>query len=481
MLVGVVVIVAGLVYVVHGRAVPAEQALQARGQALAAAHGCAGCHTPGGGPPLSGQLMGPWLAPNITPDPVSGIGAWPREDVYRYLRQGGAPGRAQADGPMAAAVEALRDSSDDDVRALVAWLARQPTHRDPADQVAATVRGAPLAINRWLRGASYRAPDSALSGDRLYSGACASCHAADGSGTRDRMYPSLFHNSAVGRRAPYNLLATLVFGVQRQDSGRLVMMPSFDGRNGDPAGLTDDELATLANFIVAHFGDPAAATITSRHIATARAGAWQAGAPTPADSTRASALAARGQLLAVGGGAGPANTACFRCHGLQGQGDAAAAFPRLAGLDARYFAKQMRDFRSAARPSAVMGPIARQLDSTDGQAAAQYYAALPARLPPLRPRAAGGSLARRGALLYARGVPERGVQPCASCHGPDGRGTHPLFAAVVQPASYVDAQLRLWRAGTRRNDIGGVMGTVSRRMTDEGIRAVSAYIGGLAP
>ena len=53
--------------------------------------------------------------------------------------------------------------------------------------------------------------------------------------------------------------------------------------------------------------------------------------------------AERGHAIAVGGGPGGAGAACFSCHGLQGQGDGGAAFPRLAGLDAQYLARQMAD------------------------------------------------------------------------------------------------------------------------------------------
>src|SRR3954447_9509783 len=45
-----------------------------RGQEFAAANLCVGCHSPIGGPALSGTLTGRWLSPNITPDRVSGIG-----------------------------------------------------------------------------------------------------------------------------------------------------------------------------------------------------------------------------------------------------------------------------------------------------------------------------------------------------------------------------------------------------------------------
>jgi len=192
--------------------------------------------------------------------------------------------------------------------------------------------------------------------------------------------------------------------------------------------------------------------------------------------------AARGHLIAVGGGPGGAGAACFACHGLQGQGDAGGAFPRLAGLDVHYLARQMEDYASGARPNAAMSPIARALSPADRRSVALYYAELQADSPRVQVAAAASRLVQRGATLYAQGSAERGVQACANCHGPGGRGLNPAYPAIAgQPASYVAAQLLLWREGTRRNDIHDVMGALARRMTDDDIGAVSAYVAGLAP
>jgi cytochrome c553 len=192
--------------------------------------------------------------------------------------------------------------------------------------------------------------------------------------------------------------------------------------------------------------------------------------------------AARGQVIVVGGGPGGAGAACFSCHGLEGQGDAGAAFPRLAGLDAHYLAKQMADYASGARPDPVMTPITQQLSVADRQSVALYYAGLPAQAPVVPAAAVDGRLVQWGATLYAQGSAERGIPACANCHGPGGRGLNYLYPAVAgQPASYVETQLQLWREGTRENDIGGVMASVAQRMTDEDIRAASAYVAGLAP
>jgi cytochrome c553 len=438
-----------------------------RGQELAETHGCVGCHSPPNGPALSGYLLGAWLAPNITPDPVSGIGAWSRDDVFGYLRRGRAPGKDQASGPMAAIIEALSQVPDDDLYSLIDWLARQPARRDPADAVPAFARGEPLARDPEVRrGISFAAsPQTAASGASLYNTSCASCHGARGAGTSDGYYPPLSHNSTVGRRTPYNLLAVLLFGVKRDLTDGSILMPGFDRQRGADAGLADDELARLANFVVETFGDPAAATIGADNIQTTRAGLWSSGEPS----------AARGQLIAVSGGGAGADGACFRCHRVDGLGDAAAAFPRLAGLDARYLAKQMDDYRSGVRPNDMMGPIARRLDRSDDQGIALYYAARSERSAIATAAAPDDGIVRLGATLYARGSQERGIQACATCHGPDGRGMNGTYPSIVQAATYTATQLRLWRTGVRRNDYGDIMGAISRRMTEEDIRAVSAY------
>lgn len=433
---------------------------------------CVGCHTPVDGPALSGILMGSWLAPNITPDLVSGIGAWSRDDVFRYLRSGNAPGRAQASGPMAPVVEALQDRPDADLQALVDWLARQPAHRDPAEEIAATERGEPLTTDPMLlRNVSSGSSDPMQQGAALYNGSCASCHGADGAGSPGGYYPSMFHNAAVGRRTPYNIVAVLLNGVERKVGDETVMMPSFDGEKGVPGGLSDDDLAVLTNFLLKQFGDPAAATVEPQDIDKARLGWWGPGEPS----------AERGHLIVVGGQPLRAGVGCFGCHGLQGQGDAGAGFPRLAGLDATYFAKQMRDYASGARLNGAMSPIAQQLDPADHQSAALYYAQLPVGAAPVPVAAVNEALVRKGAALYAEGSAERGIQACAACHGPDGRGFNPVYPSIIQPAAYTDEQLRLWQSGERRNDPHDLMGVVARRMTDQDIRAVSAYLAGLAP
>ena len=64
-----------------------------RGAYLARAGDCEACHTRPGGAPYAGGAainspFGALYAPNITPDPVHGIGAWSDDDFYRAMHEG---------------------------------------------------------------------------------------------------------------------------------------------------------------------------------------------------------------------------------------------------------------------------------------------------------------------------------------------------------------------------------------------------------
>jgi mono/diheme cytochrome c family protein len=71
----------------------AQQSPVQRGEYLARAGDCISCHTAKGGAPYAGGLrmdtpFGYLLAPNITPDPETGIGTWTADDFYRALHDG---------------------------------------------------------------------------------------------------------------------------------------------------------------------------------------------------------------------------------------------------------------------------------------------------------------------------------------------------------------------------------------------------------
>ena len=107
---------------------------------------------------------------------------------------------------------------------------------------------------------------------------------------------------------------------------------------------------------------------------------------------------------------------------------------------------------------------------------AAYYAS-----QKLRPAAAASKeLAAQGQKLWRGGNAANGVAACAGCHGPDGAGIPSQFPRLAgQFAEYVEAQLKLFRAGERANDPNGMMRGVAARMSDQEIKALAEYAAGL--
>ncbi|MGH8218494.1 MAG: c-type cytochrome [Steroidobacteraceae bacterium] len=71
----------------------ADADLLRRGRALVTVGGCYSCHTAIGGAPFAGGRpiptpFGTFYSPNITPDPVAGLGRWSAEDFWRALHAG---------------------------------------------------------------------------------------------------------------------------------------------------------------------------------------------------------------------------------------------------------------------------------------------------------------------------------------------------------------------------------------------------------
>jgi cytochrome c553 len=189
-------------------------------------------------------------------------------------------------------------------------------------------------------------------------------------------------------------------------------------------------------------------------------------APEPVDDR----FEATGELIALSGGDAGADAACVTCHGLRGEGDGHLA-PRLAGLDPGYFARQLEFFARGQRRHPQMSSIAKRMDGPARQRLAAYYAELP-----VTAEASESADDCAAAVLYLEGDPERGIEPCAACHGTGGEGTgrgNPALAG--QPAPYLAAQLRAWRSGERYGDPLGAMTHVSRLLAEAEVDRLARY------
>jgi len=178
------------------------------------------------------------------------------------------------------------------------------------------------------------------------------------------------------------------------------------------------------------------------------------------------------------GGAKPAAMACVTCHGAEGEGMAAAGFPRLAGLSAEYMQKQLADVASGDRANPIMQPIAAALSPEETKAVTTMLANKPR--PDVRPVGRADVVDGPGETLALRGAWERNIPECVACHGPSGVGVGESFPPLAgQSAQYLSSQLNAWRQGTRKNDPNDLMGHIARNLTEDEVKAVSAYFAGL--
>jgi cytochrome c553 len=156
---------------------------------------------------------------------------------------------------------------------------------------------------------------------------------------------------------------------------------------------------------------------------------------------------------------------CTMCHGAVGLSLANA--PNLAGQYSVAIYKQLADFKTGARESAVMGPLVRDLSDSDMRDLAAYYAYLP-RVSD-RDAASGGA-----PRIVGSGDPMRGIAPCGACHGTVESKAGAAWLGG-QPAVYLHAQIVAFASGARRNDIGEQMRNIARRMAPDEINATSRF------
>ena len=156
---------------------------------------------------------------------------------------------------------------------------------------------------------------------------------------------------------------------------------------------------------------------------------------------------------------------CTMCHGARGL--SMAETPNLAGQYAVAVYKQLLDFKTGARVSAIMAPLVADLSDADMRDLAAYYA----YLPRVSQNQATESEPPR---IVADGAPMRSIAPCGACHG-DLAAKPGAPWLEGQPLAYLRSQLQDFASGGRRNDIGEQMRNVARGMTAAEIDATSRF------
>jgi len=171
---------------------------------------------------------------------------------------------------------------------------------------------------------------------------------------------------------------------------------------------------------------------------------------------------------------------CAVCH-EQSAANPSHLIPVLDGLDAAVIFKQLSDYRSGKRSWGVMNGIGKALDAQASADVAAYFATRTGRLQAdsgMRFPESGRGFRQSnvGERLIFAGDPQRGIAPCASCHGPGGYklGAPPLKG---QYSAYIERQLAAFAQGIRQNDIYEQMRAIARHLTADEMKAVAEYFG----
>jgi cytochrome c553 len=163
---------------------------------------------------------------------------------------------------------------------------------------------------------------------------------------------------------------------------------------------------------------------------------------------------------------------CSTCHGPRGI-STSPEFPILAAQRTGYLAAQIDAFRKQTRAEKdahdFMWGIAGRLDEKIITGIAAYYAAQ----PPAPGRTDDPAVVAKGKELFDKGLLDRGIPACASCHGANGEGIADFPRLAGQHAKYVAKQLTYIQTLTRT---APVMHGIVKDLTPGEIQAVAAYV-----
>ncbi|RZL96311.1 MAG: cytochrome c4 [Variovorax sp.] len=164
---------------------------------------------------------------------------------------------------------------------------------------------------------------------------------------------------------------------------------------------------------------------------------------------------------------------CASCHNADGN-SAIPANPKLAQQHPEYIVKQLEEFKSGKRKSAIMKPLASALSEQDMRDIAWFVGSKKVKTGFSKDK----DTIAMGERIYRGGIADRMVPACAGCHSPNGAGIPAQYPRLGgQHADYTVAQLVAFRDGVRLNS--AQMTGVAAKLNDREIKAVADYIAGL--
>jgi mono/diheme cytochrome c family protein len=211
---------------------------------------CSECHSPrnimGAIKPskeFTGAVVDGWYALNLTSAPITGLGNWSTQDIANYLKTGKNPGKTTAFGPME---EVVHNST---------------RHLKEADLIAMATYLKSLPANSSLMADQRKLDMNKVEGTRLYIDNCSGCHQSSGRGIVN-VIPPLDGNPAILAPDGADIIKVVIRGINARNG--YIPMPAFASR------LTDDEIATIANYVRTSWGNSASANVTAAQVKKVR-------------------------------------------------------------------------------------------------------------------------------------------------------------------------------------------------------------------
>lgn len=163
---------------------------------------------------------------------------------------------------------------------------------------------------------------------------------------------------------------------------------------------------------------------------------------------------------------------CASCHGQDGN-SAEPLVPKIAGKDAAYITKQLRDFALGQRRSDVMTSIAAALSADEISALSIHFSTQ----KPQPGKVQDARLAEMGRALYEDESTGYSAQACTTCHQSTGVGNARFPRLAGQHQAYTLQQLANFKSGRRANS--PQMVAAAKRLSQDDMKALSEYIAGL--
>jgi cytochrome c553 len=166
---------------------------------------------------------------------------------------------------------------------------------------------------------------------------------------------------------------------------------------------------------------------------------------------------------------------CSNCHGPTGNSKS-PNFPNLAGQQVAYLVAQLQGFKGQSRRDPAgyeyMWGLSHNLTDKQIQELAAHFAAE----NPERQQVEGkAERIEAGKGIFAAGIPDKGIPPCASCHGVNGLGNATFPRIAGQHIDYLVKQLSIFQR-TNERPAATLMKTVAHNLTGNDIENVAAYL-----